>query len=58
MDETFVLIDEFTLGLVLADLEKPVHITLTTYDLDMTLFMSEFYDPDVTYDIWYWLVTK
>ena len=53
-----MLIDEFTLGLVLADLENPVHITLTTYDLDMTLFMSEFYDPDVTYDIWYWLVTK
>ncbi len=58
MDETFMLIDEFTLGLTLADLEKPTHITLTTYDLDMTLFMAEFYDPDIEYDVWYWLATR
>ena len=58
MDETFMLVDEFQAGLLLADMDKPTRITISTYDIDMTLFMTEFYEPTITYDIWYWLSTR
>lgn len=55
MSESFMIIDEFQKGLLFMDLGKPTHISLSTYDIDMTLFMTEFYEPDIEYDIWYWL---
>lgn len=57
MNENFMIIDEFQKGLLFIGLDKPEHITLSTYDIDMTLFISEFYEPDIEYDIWYWLST-
>jgi len=49
---------EFQLGLLLIELDKPVHITFSTYDLDVTLFVMEFYDPLIEYDVWYWTLTR
>lgn len=58
MDEIVMITEEFQKGLLLADLGTPLHITLSTYDIDLTLFMAEFYEPDTVYDIWYWLSTR
>lgn len=49
---------EFQIGLILMELDEPIHITFSTYDLDMTLFVMEFYSPDIEYDIWYWILIK
>jgi len=53
MDYNFIT-PEFNLSMILMDLDKPIKITFSTYDLDMTLFFYEFYDPNIQYDIWYW----
>ena len=49
---------EFQIGLLMINLEKPKRITISTYDIDLTLFILEFYDPDVEYEIYYWLKTR
>ena len=56
--DLITITSEFQLGLILMELDKPVHITFSTYDLDVTLFVMEFYDPLIEYDIWYWTLTR
>ena len=46
---------EFQFGLLLINLDKPTKITISTYDIDLTLFILEFYDPEIEYHIYYWL---
>ena len=52
------IISEFQYGLLIMNLDKPKRITISTYDLDLTLFILEFYDPDIEYNIYYWLKIK
>lgn len=49
---------EFQFGLLMINLDKPKRITISTYDIDLTLFILEFYDPDIEYHIYYWLKIK
>lgn len=50
------IISEFQIGMIMIGLNKPKKIIISTYDLDLTLFLLEFYDPDIEYDIWYCLI--
>ena len=53
MDASFIVSD-IQIGLIMIGLERPVHVTMSTFDLDLTLFATEYYDPVNTYDLWYW----
>ena len=55
--ETFIT-SEFQKGLLFINFEKPDKIILSTYDIDLTLFILEFYEPDISYDIYYWIKTN
>ena len=39
------LVKDIQIGMFLVDLEQPVSITISTFDLDINLFMTELYDP-------------
>lgn len=49
------IISEFQIGLILNNLDKPNKIIISTYDIDLTLFILEFYDPNIDYYIYYWI---
>ena len=50
------IVSEITEGLFMIGMERPCHVTISTFDIDMRLFMTDFYDPQNTYDIWYWYI--
>ena len=52
--EFCTIVRDIQIGLFLIDLEKPKSITISTFDFDLTLFMTELYNADIDYDIWYW----
>lgn len=52
------LVDDISIGMITAEMERPCHITLSTFDIDLRLFMTEFYDAENTYDIWYWYLDQ
>lgn len=50
------ILKDIQVGLFTVGLEGPLDITISTFDLDLTMFITEFYDPNNTYDIWYWYI--
>ena len=50
------IIDDFQIGMCLINMEKPNKIIISTFDLDLSLFLIEFYNPDIEYEIFYWYI--
>ena len=48
------LVRDIQIGMLLIDLERPLSIVISTFDLDIDLFLTEFYDARIEYTIWYW----
>ena len=50
------LVRDIQIGMLLIDLERPLSIVISTFDLDIDLFLTEFYDARIEYTIWYWYI--
>lgn len=48
------IVNDVQVGLFTIGMERPCKVTISTFDFDTRLFMTDFYDPQNTYDIWYW----
>lgn len=49
-----IIVDDIQVGMIMIGLQKPLNIVISTFDLDLDLFIREFYDPSNSYNIWYW----
>lgn len=52
------LVNDIQLGMITLGLKGPLDIVMSTFDLNLNLFISEFYDPENSYDIWYWYIER
>lgn len=48
------IVSDIQVGMFMIGMERPCKVTISTFDFDTRLFMTDFYDPQNTYDIWYW----
>ena len=56
--EFHAIVHDISYGLLVCGLERPLSVTISTFDIDVLYFLETLYDPAVQYDIWYWYATE